>query len=103
DLLDISTAAHSLVLLGTAGLDGILHMPRHGSDQELLNTARAFVTDAAPFTAQMVGLKLEPTFITDLGSDIDDFEKAVQGKGTGKGKKAKATTGIGQTIHDAGI
>lgn len=103
DLLAISKAAHSLVLLGTAGLDGKLHMPRHGSDQELLNTARAFATDAAPFTAQMVELKLEPTFITDLNADIADFETALKAHGSGKGKKAGATTGLGQTIHDADV
>ncbi len=103
DLLAISKAAHSLVLLGTAGLDGKLHMPRHGSDQELLNTARAFVTDTAPFSAQLIELKLAPTFIADLTADIAAFETAIQGKGTGKGKKAGATTGLGKTIHDAGI
>ena len=78
-------------------------MPRHDSDQELLNTARAFATDAAPFQAQFVSLNLAATFIADLNTDIDDFETAIKGKGTGKGKKAGATTGIGKTIHDAGI
>ena len=49
DLLAISKAAHSLVLLGTADLDGKFHLPRSGGDQALLNSARAFKTDAAPF------------------------------------------------------
>jgi hypothetical protein len=103
DLLAISKAAHSLVLLGTAGLKGLFHMPRHDGDQELLNTARAFVTDAAPFAAQMIELKLEPTFIADLNADIADLETAIKGKGAGTGKKAGTTAGIAQTIHDAGI
>ena len=103
DLLNINTAAHSLVLLGTAGLDGLFHMPRHDGDQELLNTARAFATDAVPFQGQFVSLNLAATFIADLNTDIGDFETAIKSKGTGKGKKAGATTGIGKTIHDAGI
>jgi hypothetical protein len=103
DLLNISKAAHSLVLLGTAGLDGKFHMPRHDGDQELLNTARAFAADAVPFQAQFVSLNLADTFIADLNTDIGDFETAIKGKGTGKGKKAGATTGIAKTIHNAGI
>ena len=65
--------------------------------------ARAFAADAAPFQAQFVSLKLADTFIADLNKDIDDFETAIKGKGTGKRQKAGATTGIGKTIHDAGI
>jgi len=103
DLLAISKAAHSLTLLGTTGLDGKFHMPRSQSDQALLNAARAFATDAAPFQAQFVSLKLATTFIADLNDEIDDFEKAIKAKGSGGGKKAGATGGLRQTIHDAGI
>ncbi len=103
DLLGISTAAHSLVLLGTAGLDGLFHMPRHDGDQELLNTARAFAADAAPFQAQFVTLNLAPTFIANLNTDIGGFETALKAHKTGGGKKSVATSGIGKTIHDAGI
>src|ERR1035437_9538475 len=48
-LLNINTAAHSLVLIGTAGLDGLFHMPRHDGGQELLNVARAFAAYSVPF------------------------------------------------------
>jgi hypothetical protein len=78
-------------------------MPRHDGDQELLNTARAFVTDATPFQAQFVTLNLPATFIADLNTDIADFETALKAHKSGGGKKSVATTGIGKTIHDAGI
>ena len=42
DLLAISDAAHSLVRLGTAGLDGKFHLPRNHGEQDILNAARAF-------------------------------------------------------------
>ena len=103
DLLSICTAAHSLVLLGTAGLNGLFHMPRHDGDQELLNVARAFAADAVPFQTQFVSLNLADTFIADLLKDIDDFEAALKAHKAGGGKKSVATTGIGKTIHDAGI
>jgi len=103
DLLNISTAVHSLVLLGATGLAGQFLMPRHGRDQELLNVARAFAADAAPIQAQLIELKLPATFLADLNQDISDFETAIKAKGSGKGKKGKATTGIAKIIHDAGI
>ncbi len=103
DLLAISTAAHTLVLLGTTGLAGKFHMPRHDGDQELLNTARAFAADAVPYSTPFISLNLPAGFITLLHLDIDAFEAAIKGKGTGKGKKAGATGGIGQTIHAAAI
>jgi hypothetical protein len=103
DLLNINKAAHSLALLGIEGLEGKFHMPRRNGDQELLNVARAFAADAMPFQAQFIDLKLAPTFIADLNKDIGDFEKSIQGKKTGKGKKVGATTGLSKTIRDAGI
>ena len=103
DLLNLNQAAHSLVLLGAAGLDGKFHMPRHDGDQELLNTARAFAADAVAFKTQFVSLNLAATFIDDLNSDIDDFEAALKAHGTGKSKKAGATGGIAKTIHAAGM
>ena len=42
DMIGITDAVHSLVLLGTPGLDGNFLMPRSEGDQALLNSARAF-------------------------------------------------------------
>ena len=55
DMLAITDAAHSLVILGTAGLDGKFHLPRNHGAQDTLNTARAFKTDAAAFSTDYLG------------------------------------------------
>ena len=103
DLLAITDAVHSLVLMGTAELDGKFHMPRSGGDQALLNSARAFAADAVAFQAQFVSLGLSSDFITRLGTDISDFELAIKVKGTGKGAQAAATGGLEDTAHKAAI
>jgi hypothetical protein len=103
DLLGIANAAHSLALLGTAGLDGKFLMPRSGGDQALLNSARAFQTDAAAFSAQLIGLGLPATFLTQLGTDITAFEASITAKGAGMGAQSGATGGLEDTAHKAAI
>jgi hypothetical protein len=103
DLLGITTAAHSLVLLGTAGLDGKFLMPHSRGDQALLNSARAFQTDAPAFSAQFISLGLASTFLTQLGTDITAFETAITGKGTGVGTQAGATGGLESNAHQASV
>jgi hypothetical protein len=103
DLHGISEAAHSLALLGTAGLDGKFRLPRSGGDQALLNAARAFQTDAAAFSAQFISLGLAATFLTQLGTDITAFEAAITAKGAGVGAQAGATGGLEDTAHKAAV
>jgi hypothetical protein len=103
DLHGITDAAHSLVLMGTAGLDGKFLMPRSGGDQALLNSARAFQTDAAAFSAQFITLGLDPNFLTHLGTDITDFEAAITAKGAGVGAQAGATGGLEDAAHKAAV
>ena len=99
----LANAAHSLVLLGTAGLDGKFHLPRSGGDQAMLNSARAFQTDAAPFAAQLISLGLPADFLSHLGNDITIFENAITAKGAGVGVQAGATGGLEDTAHKAAI
>jgi len=103
DLHGIADAAHSLVLLGTPGLQGKFLMPRSGGDAALLNSARAFQTDAAAFSTQFIGLGLSATFITQLGTDITDFETAIKAKGAGSGARSGATGGLEDTANKAAI
>jgi hypothetical protein len=103
DLLGITDAVHSLVLMGTAGLDGKFHMPRSGGDQALLNSARAFATDAPAFSAPFLSLGLATDFIAHLDADIADFETAITAKGTGTGEQASATGGLEDTAQKAAV
>lgn len=103
DLLGITDAVHTLVLLGTAGLDGKFHMPRSAGDQALLNSARAFATDAVAFSAQFISVGLPADFIAHLNADITAFESAITTKGTGTGTQAAATGGLEDTAHKAAV
>jgi hypothetical protein len=103
DMLGITDAAHSLVLMGTAGLDGKFHMPRSGGDQALLNSARAFAADAPAFSAPFIGLGLAADFIAHLNADIADFETAITAKGTGTGAQVSATGGLEDTAQKAAV
>jgi hypothetical protein len=103
DLFRIANAAHSLALLGTAGLDGKFLMPRSGGDQALLNAARAFQTDAPAFSAPLIGLGLDASFVTNLGTDITNFEAAISAKGAGVGAQSGATGGLEDAAHKAAV
>jgi hypothetical protein len=103
DMLGITDAVHSLVLMGTAGLDGKFHMPRSGGDQALLNSARAFATDAPAFSVQFLSLGLATDFVAHLDSDVADFETAISDKGTGTGAQASATGGMEDTTQKAAV
>ncbi len=103
DAFGITGAAHSLALLGTPGLDGKFLMPRSGGDQALLNSARAFQTDAAAFSAQFISLGLAANFLTQLGTDITNFETSITAKGTGVGAEAGATGGLEDAAHKAAV
>jgi len=103
DLHGIADAAHSLALLGTAGLQGKFLMPRSGGDQALLDTARAFQTDAPAFSTQFISLGLPANFIAQLGTDIAGLEAAIKAKGTGVGVQAGATGGLEDAANKAAL
>jgi len=103
DMIGITNAAHSLVLLGTDGLAGKFLIPHNNGAQALLNSARAFAADAVPFTAQFTSVGLPATFITQLNADIADFETAVTTKGAALGTQAGATGGLEDAAHKAAV
>ncbi len=103
DMLGITDAVHSLVLLGHTELGGKFLMPHSNGDQALLNRARAFATDAVAFQALFVSVGLAADFITHLKADTDAFETAITAKGTGTGDQVKATSGLEDTAHKASI
>jgi hypothetical protein len=103
DMLGITNAAHSLILLGHTELAGKFTMPHSKGDQALLNSARAFATDAVPFSALFISLGAHADFIPHLNSDIADFETAITAKGAATGSQAGATSGLEDTAHKAAV
>jgi hypothetical protein len=103
DMIAITNAAHSLLLLGNTTIAGKFLMPHSNGDQALLNSARAFAADAVAFTAQFTSVGLPATFITQLNADITAFEAAVTTKGTALGTQAGATGGLENAAHQAAV
>ena len=103
DMIGIVNAAHSLVLLGTAGLAGKFLMPHNNGDQAMLNSARAFQIDAPAFSAQLINLGLPTTFLGQLGTDITAFEASITAKGAGVGAQSGATGGLEDAAHKAAV
>ncbi len=103
DMAAIADAAHSLVLLGTPGIDGKFLMPHNNGGQALLNAARSFQTNATPLVAQFVSVGLDANFLTTLGNHITDFETAISAKSASKGAQAGATSELEDNAHKAAI
>jgi hypothetical protein len=103
DMIAITNAAHSLLLLGNTTIAGKFLMPHSNGDQALLNSARAFASDAVAFTAQFTSVGLPATFITQLNADITAFEAAVTTKGTALGTQAGATGGLENAAQQAAV
>ena len=70
------------VLREVPGIMGNFNLPADNSDRTLLATARAFVTELAPFTAQFEAQEL-PGVIADLSERIDALEAAIETQASG--------------------
>ena len=103
DLIGITNAAQSLVLLGNTAIGGKFLMPHSNGDQALLNSARAFAADAVAFSAALISVGLPADFITHLNADITAFESLITAKGTAVTGQAGATGGLEDAAHKAVI
>lgn len=103
DLSAINHAAHSLALMGVAGTAGAFKLTDNHGDQALLASARGFVTNATPLTAQFVQVGMPADFLTTLGTHITQLETDNTAKGASGLASAGATGGIEKTVHDASV
>lgn len=76
-------------------------MPRHGSDQSLLDSARAFATDAAAWMPAFAEHELSAAFWQKLQADIAAFERAMTTQRTGAETRMEAGAAIGQMLDAA--
>jgi hypothetical protein len=90
----ISQTARSMAF-ETHGLDDKFRMPRGSNDQIMLNTARAFATDARPLKAQFIQYEMPATFLEDLDAAITDFEDAITRQNEGQQSALNSTASLG--------
>lgn len=72
------------------GLEEKFRIPRKPTDQELLNTARAFLADAEPYKAEFLRREVQERVFQDLTANVAAFEAALEAQYTGKGESVTA-------------
>jgi hypothetical protein len=83
------------------GLDSKFRIPRKLTDQQLLGTARAFATDAAPLKKDFLRFALPLDFLEELDTHINEFETALNSQQTSMGHQVAATAGIDDALERA--
>ena len=82
----------------TPGLEDKFRLPRSGTDQALVNAARAFAVDAAPLSAAFIRHEMPANFLEELQTQIEAFESAINHHATAKGVRVSATAGIDEAL-----
>lgn len=80
------------------GIEEKFRVPRNNNDQQLLSTARAFATEAAPLAAQFIAHELPADFLAVLNADIAALEAAINSRSSGVGDHVAARAAIDNTI-----
>ena len=93
DLSIIRRTVRAMALV-IPGLDNKFRLPRKPTDRELLDTARAFLSDAEPLKSEFVRREVPESVFQDLATNITAFEAALDAQYTGKGESATAGASI---------
>lgn len=80
------------------GISNSFRLPRLGSDQRLLNAARAFIEAATPLKSEFTGHELPATFLEDLNAALSELESAVNAQNLGTEKQVAATAAIKDSL-----
>lgn len=100
DLRIIRRTARSMAIV-MPGLDDKFRIPRNPNNQELLDTARAFLAGAEPLKAEFLRREVRESVFQDLAANIAAFESALGGQHTGHGESAAAVASIDAAIDRA--
>jgi hypothetical protein len=83
------------------GVDKKFRFAVNLTDQVLLGTAQAFVTEATPLRAEFISFAMPADFIEELQTLITDFERALSAQNVGKEHKVHATAAIEEVLARA--
>ena len=86
------------VLAGVPGVAGKFALPASNSDRALLNSARAFLSDLAPFVAQFEAHEL-PDLLANLNGKIAAMEAAIDVQAGGAGDHVASGAAIDEVIE----
>lgn len=80
------------------GLEEKFRLPHKGDDQELLNVARAALTEAEQYKAEFLRREVQERVFQDLRANIAAFEAALANQNTGKEESLTAGASIDAAI-----
>ena len=78
----------------------LFRMPRGSNEQQMLAMARAFASNAVPIQQQFVNYGMSANFITDLQTNIENYELAITQKNVALDEGVGATANIGVTVKN---
>lgn len=78
----------------------LFRMPAGSNEQVWLAAARAFIANATPIQAQFVAYGMRASFLTDLQSDIDEYDAAVAARDAATDAQIAATASIETAVHN---
>lgn len=85
------------------GLETKFRVPVNRNDNDLLATARSFLTDAAPHEALLIEWGLDEDFLEQLADAIADFEQSLSETGAAVGEQVGSTAEIGEKVREGMI
>lgn len=77
EVLEMISRTARVMAFDDAGFEQKFRLPKDLSEQQLLDTARAFLEDAIPLAAKFRDYEVPETFLDDLKEDIEAFEKVL--------------------------
>jgi hypothetical protein len=83
------------------GVSDYFNLPASRSDEALINSARAFVTNATPLAANFVQREMPATFLDDLTAAIAEFESAINSLNLNTGKRVGTRAAIKNALARA--
>lgn len=98
-LVEIARTARSITY-EIAGIDEKFRLPVNRNDQNMLSTARSFLTEASAYEDTFIEYEMPRDFITNLQQKIDAFELSSSNINSAIGAKIAATASIGEVIKD---
>jgi hypothetical protein len=75
--MEALTLTARAMALDNPGLENQFRIPRNASDQDVLNTARAFLADATPRAAEFTRHEMPVNFLDHLREAIADMEQLI--------------------------
>jgi hypothetical protein len=82
-----------------SGLNAKFRLPRPFNDQQLLEAARAFATDALPLKESFIAHELPANFLEHIETDIAAMKEAIGNQSGGIGDRVAAVAAIDEAIE----